>query len=128
MEYGNTEIQIYQREGSVVASSTAAEATTTASVHRKLIKPTRPTASQVNPEATLLSDLSNEDLKRWTIMKEHKEKAKALAELDNYIESTVHCSNHPIISDLTAPYKKLQALKKKPEPTAQQLRQTARAA
>jgi hypothetical protein len=53
--------------------------------------------------------------------REYKEKAKCLAELDNYIGSTVDRSNHMIIRGLNNPYKKL-------EPTSAQLKQTARAA
>lgn len=46
-------------------------------------------------------------------MRKYKKKAKALAELDNYIESTVDRTNHTIIEDLTTLYEKLKALKEK---------------
>jgi hypothetical protein len=93
-------------------------------------------ASEVKPTATRLIDLDNEELKRWTILKDdysdmkkdYDRKLKALGELDNYIESSVEKSNHSIIRDLTTTYEKLKALKEKLEPTSKQLRQSARVA
>jgi hypothetical protein len=105
-------------------------------VHRELIKPTEPALSRIKATATDLFDLTNDELKRWTIVQEHytiklrqySRDARALAELDNYIELTIDRSNYLIIEDLRLPYKKLKALKQKLEPTSKQLKQSARAA
>ena len=53
--------------------------------------------------------------------RDYEKKLKALAELDNCIESTVDKSNHSIIIDLTTTYEKLKALKEKLEPKSKQL-------
>jgi hypothetical protein len=140
-EYCNPDLP---QEGSATASSSAATradtlaatTSTTASFHRELIEPIRPTARQVNPQATLLTDLTDEELKRWTLLKddynermrEYNKKWKVISELDDYIESTLDRSNHTIIKDLDTPYEKLQALKQRLEPNPNQLKQAARAA
>jgi hypothetical protein len=91
-EYCNPDLP---QEGSATASSSAATlaatTSTTASFHRELIEPIRPTARQVNPQATLLTDLTDDELKKWTLLKdnysdrmrEYNKKWKAVSELDD---------------------------------------------
>jgi len=123
-DYCNPELQDNPSEG-----------TPSASVLRVLVEPKRPLPSMVRAEATELSDLTDAELKRWTIFKEdyndrqreYIKKSTALAELDSYIEATVDRSNQPILRDLTTPYSKLKALKQKLEPTPRQQKQAAAA-
>src|SRR3954468_720601 len=123
-DYCNPELQDNPSEG-----------TPSASVLRVLVEPKRPLPSMVRAEATELSDLTDAELKRWTIFKEdyndrqreYIKKSTALAELDSYIEASVDRSNQPILRDLTTPYSKLKALKQKLEPTPRQQKQAAAA-
>ena len=117
------------------AAPPAAASLQNALVLQELVQPIRPRPSDINATATQLSDLTDAELKRWAIIKDdyndlqrdYAQKSKALAELDNYIESTIDRSNLPIIKDLVTPYEKLKALKQKLEPTSKQLKQSARA-
>ena len=118
------------------ASASAATATITASVHRELIEPTRPTANEVKASATSLLDLNHTELQLWAALKDDyydrmndfSEKSKAILELDDYIKSTLDHSKRTIIRNLTTPYEKLKALKQKLEPTSKQLEQSTQAA
>ncbi|KAF2257949.1 tannase-domain-containing protein [Lojkania enalia] len=108
---------------------------TTASALKVLIELKQPTSGSIRATATQLSDLTDAKLKRWMILKEdyndrqreYAKKLKALEELDNYIESAVDSSHQPIFEDLSTPYTKLKALKKRLELIPSQLKQTARA-
>jgi hypothetical protein len=133
LDYCNPELA--EEDSAIASSSTAPPAAATSPIHRVLIEPIRPTASQINPDATLLSELNDEELDRWVIlrngyndrMREYEKKHKAILELAYYIESTVDRSNYIIIRDLITPYEMLKALKQMLEPTSMQLKWSARA-